>query len=402
MSTPLPLTLRVLRQLSEVPEAAWDALVAEDAQAQPFLYWRFLHALEQSGSVGEGTGWRPRHLTLWRGRRLVAAAPAYLKDDSHGEFVFDWSWATAAERVGVRYYPKLVLAVPFIPATGRRLLVLPGEDRAAREAELARAALEWARSQGLSGVHALFPTEAEAGALEAAGWAVRLGVQYHWHNAGYASLDDFLARFPSKRRTQLRRELRAPAEQGLVLRTVRGEALAGVDPRAVHRLYASTLERYGSGPAFLTEELFRWLLLDFREHVEVVEARGADDGRLVACAFNVRGPGVLYGRYWGCAEEHPFLHFNVCLYHPVREAIAQGLARVEPGAGGEHKLVRGFEPSLTWSAHLLLHPGLDRAVRDFLHHERAAVRKGLPLWRAEAGLRHAPGSVPAPLPRKRP
>jgi len=386
MSDPLPPTLRVHRALSEVPRGAWDALL--DDAARPFVEWAFLVALEESGSVGGHTGWQPRHLTLWRGSRLVAAAPAYLKEDSHGEFVADGTWATAAERMGVRYYPKLVLAVPFTPITGRRLLVAPDEDRAAREAELARAALEYARAEGFSSVHVLFSTQAEAATLESVGYAPRLGVQYQWRNAGYGSFEDFLARFHTRRRNQLRRELRAPAAQGLTLRTVRGEELAGVDPLEVYRLYVSTVDKYPWGRRHLTPGFFSRLLSTFGHACELVEARR--EGRLVAGAFNLVGPRTLYGRYWGCFEEHPFLHFNVCLYHPVADAIARGLERVEPGAGGEHKLTRGFEPTLTHSAHLLFHPGVDRAVRSYLEHERAAMLAGLPRWRAETGFKRGP------------
>lgn len=383
MSTSLPLTLRIHRAITDVPRDAWDALL--DEEGVPFAEWEFLAALEESGCAAPERGWHPHHLALWEGNRLVAAAPAYLKDDSHGEFVFDWSWATAAERVGLRYYPKLVLAVPFTPATGRRVLVAPGESRAAREAELFRAALESARAEGLSGVHVLFPTEAEAATLESLGYAVRLGVQYHWVNHGYRTLEDFLGRFHSKRRHQLRREMRAPASQGVVLRTLRGEALARVDPEEVFRVYASTVDKYPWGLRHLTPDFFVRMLTRLRHRCEYVEARR--EGKPVAGAFNLVGPGVLYGRYWGCFEEHPFLHFNVCLYHPVEDAIARGLARFEPGAGGEHKLTRGFEPRLTYSAHQLFHPGLDEAVRGFLATERASILQGLPRWRAETGFK---------------
>jgi uncharacterized protein len=392
MSAPLPLTLRVHHAITDLAPAAWDALL--DEPGLPFLEWGFLAALEETGCAAPQAGWHPRHLTLWRGARLVAAAPAYLKDDSHGEFVFDFSWATAAERVGVRYYPKLVLAVPFTPATGRRVLVAPGEDRAAREAELYAAALEYARAQGLSGVHVHFPTAEEAVRLEACGFALRLGVQYHWVNAGYRSPEDFLARFHAKRRHQLRREQRAPGTQGLEVRTLRGGALSGVDPAQLYRLYASTVDRYGWGQRALNEPFFRRMLERFGHRVEWVEARRRADGALVAGAFNLAAPRALYGRYWGSfapPEAYPFLHFNVCLYEPVREAIERGLERFEPGAGGEHKLTRGFEPQLTYSAHRLFHAGLDRAVRAFLLHEQAAVRQGLPHWQAETGFKAAPG-----------
>lgn len=383
MSQSLPTQLKVHRSISEIPEAAWDALV--DDEAAPFLEWAWLEALESSGSVAPRAGSRPCHLALWRGNRLVAAAPAYLKSDSHGEFVFDWSWATAAERVGIRYYPKLVIAAPLTPATGRRFLVAPGEDRAARSLELARGALEFARSEGLSSVHVLFPTEAEAEALEPLGFAVRHGVQYHFVNAGYESWEELLQRFNSKRRNQLKREKRAPATQGIDIRVLRGEALAEADPEETFRLYAATVDKFLWGRRHLTVAFFRRVLQRFRHRVELVQARKGE--QLVAGAFNLAGDRVLYGRYWGCFEEHPFLHFNVCLYAGMEETVRRGLTRFEPGAGGEHKLVRGFTPNLTYSAHCLFHPGLDRAVREFLAHERAAIAQGMPSWRAETGFK---------------
>jgi uncharacterized protein len=383
MSAPPPHTVRLHAALAEVPRHEWNALL--DDQARPFLEWDFLAALEESGSAGPSAGWHPRHFTLWRGERLVAAAPAWLRDDSQGEFVYDGAWAAAAERLGERYYPKLVVAVPFTPATGRRVLVAAGEDRPACEAALYRAALEYARGECLSGVHVLFPTSAELATLEGLGFAVRLGVQYQWRNPGYRSLEDFLARFHSHRRHQIRREMRALAEQGITLRTLRGEELAGVEPDELFRLYAATVDRYPWSRRLLTRDFFARLLATFRHRCELVEARA--QGRRVAAALNLAGPRALYGRYWGALEHHPFLHFNVCLYHPVAEAIAHGLERFEPGAGGEHKLTRGFEPQVTYSAHVLFHPRLDTAVRTFLAHEQAALRAGLPHWQAETGFK---------------
>ncbi|HET9038213.1 MAG TPA: GNAT family N-acetyltransferase, partial [Myxococcaceae bacterium] len=308
MSQSLPTQLKVLHAISDVPETAWNALIDDDAV--PFLEWRWLEALETSGSVAEASGWEPRHLTLWRGHRLVAAAPAYRKSDSSGEFVFDFSWATASERAGVPYYPKLVLAAPLTPATGRRFLVAPGEDRVSRTLELARGALELAREEGLSSVHVLFPTESEAMALEPLGFAVRQGVQYHFLNEGYRTPEEVLERFNSKRRNQLRRERRAPAEQGLTLRVLRGDALAEADPRETFRLYASTVDKFAWGRRYLNPRFFARVLEHFRHRVELVQAFAG--GRVVAGAFNLASDRVLYGRYWGCFEEHPFLHFNVC------------------------------------------------------------------------------------------
>lgn len=383
MSGTLPTQVKLLESIRDVSREAWDALV--DEQGAPFLEWGWLEALESSGSVHPATGWRPRHLTLWRGNHLVAAAPAYLKDDSHGEFVFDWSWATAAERVGLRYYPKLILAAPLTPATGRRVLVAPLEDRAARTRELMRAAVEYARSEGLSSLHVLFPTEEEATLLGEEGFGIRHGVQYHFVNEGYRSFDDVLARFTSKRRNQIRRERRATLDNHIQLRTLRSEALAQVDPGEVYRLYASTVDKFAWGRRYLTEDFFVRVLQDFRHRVELVQALRA--GRVIAGAFNVAGAEALYGRYWGCFEEVPFLHFNVCVYQGMEETVGRGLKRFEPGAGGEHKLVRGFLPRLTYSAHWIFHGPLDRAVREFLGHERTAIAQGMPAWQAETGFK---------------
>ncbi len=356
----------------------------------PFLEWQWIEALEESGSVSPESGWHPHHLTLWQGNRLVAAAPAYFKDDSYGEFVYDFSWASASERIGVPYYPKLVLAVPLTPATGPRFLVAADQDPRQRQRELITGALELARSANLSSVHVLFPQEAELAALEAAGGAIRLGVQYHWQNHGYATFEDFLQRFNSKRRNQLRRERRAVDDQGITLGMRTGPELSGEDPQLLFRLYCSTVDKYMWGRRHLRPGFFERTLKHFSHRLQLVEAR--KDGRLIAGAVNVAGDKVLYGRYWGSFEEHPFLHFNVCQYYPVEQSIRQARVRFEPGAGGEHKLVRGFEPALTYSAHFIFHPTLDKAVRNFLQVETQAIRDGLPQWRAETGLKDtAPG-----------
>ena len=383
MSHPLPSTLRVHGAITDIPRASWDALLTPEAR--PFLEWEWLAALEQSGSVAPENGWHPRHLTLWRGTRLLAAAPAYVKDDSQGEFVFDWAWASAAERLGFPYYPKLVLAVPHTPATGRRVLAGSGPEALAQERALYAGALDYARAEGLSGVHVLFPTAAETQTLAALGFHLRLGVQYHWQRQDAVHFEDYLARFTARRRHQLRRERKELAAQGVTLTTLQGEALSAVDPREVHALHADTVDRHPSGRRFLTEAFFRRVLETCRQGVEWVEARRG--GTLLAGAFNVIGPSALYGRWWGARERLRFLHFNVCLYRGVEETLARSLERFEPGAGGEHKLVRGFEPALTHSAHLVFHPRLDRAVGQALVQERAAILGGLPRWRAETGLK---------------
>lgn len=377
------LTLRIHDSAASIPEAQWSAL--RDDAWTPFQEHAWMVALEATGCAVIERGWAPQHLALWRGDRLVALAPAYVRGDSQGEFVFDHAWAGAAERAGLDYYPKLTLAVPFTPATGRRVLVAPGEDREARVRDLLRAAVALARTHGLSSVHALFLTEDEARAATLEGAFIRAGVQFHWQNPGYASYEEFLSRFSSNRRKNLRREARAASEQGITLRTRRGDELSAADAPLVHRLYVSTVDKFRWGHRYLTPRFFARVLDTFRDHVEVVEALNGQ-GEVIAGAFNVASPTHLYGRYWGCFEEHPFLHFNVCYYHSIGECIRRGVRVFEGGAGGEHKLSRGFEPVLTRSAHWVFHPGLDRAVRDFVHRERTAVEREL-MVAADEGMK---------------
>ncbi|BDG08705.1 GNAT family N-acetyltransferase [Anaeromyxobacter paludicola] len=383
--------LRILEAISDVPAASWDALLAhEPDRATPFLRHAFLSACELSGCAA-GAGFAPRHLTLWRGRRLVAAAPAYVKDGSEGDFSRDWEWAAAARQARVRFYPKLVLTVPFTPATGRRFLVARGVDRAAAVAALVAGARALAEEERLGAVQVLFPLEEEAGALAPLGLAARLDFQYHWANRGYRAYDDFLARFSSKRRNQLRRERAAPGREGIEIATLRGPRLAedaAALARDVEDLHRATVDQMAWGMRWVDRDFFERLLTGMPDAIEIVEARRG--GRRIAAAFNVASRTHLYGRYWGCREEHPFLHFNVCLYHSVEECIRRGVQVFEGGAGGEHKLARGFEPAETWSSHLYLDARLDGAVRRHLEQEVPARREALLRWQADAPvLRHA-------------
>jgi predicted N-acyltransferase len=375
----------VLSAVEEVDAPAWDALFAhEPVRASPFVRHAFLSALEASSSASPRTGWRPRHVVLRRGGRLVAAAPAYARTDSDGDFSRDWEWAHGALRARVSWYPKLVLGIPFTPATGRRLLVAEGEDRGAAAETLVEALHGLARDEGLRTVQVLFPDAEEAAELERAGLVLRVDFQYHWLNVGYQSMDDFLARFTSKRRNAIRREMRAPREQGIAIRTVRGDELSR-DPegwaRQVHALHKAATDRMAWGMRWVNRAFYARVLASMPDAVEVVEARRG--GRLVAMAFNLASAKRLYGRYWGCVEEHPFLHFNVALYHSVGECIARGMERFEGGAGGEHKLARGFEPVETWSAYLFLDPRLDVPLRRALAAEREARLEAVLRWRGE-------------------
>ncbi|MCI0570354.1 MAG: GNAT family N-acetyltransferase [Myxococcaceae bacterium] len=358
--------LRLLESITDVPPADWAALLGPSPA--PFVRHAWLAAMEDSGSATPETGWTPRHLTLWRGERLVAAAPAYLKHHSMGEYIYDFAWAQAASQLGLEYYPKLLVGAPLSPATCPRLLVAPGEDATALRRALLDAAVALAHEEGCSSVHVLYPTEEEADGLEEAGFARRLTLQFHWQNPGYRSFEEYLGRFDSKRRNQLKREVRAPGSQGIQLTTVRGEALLPEHAAHAFRFYAATCERHAWGRVQLTPDFFARVFRTLPDAVEVVTAQR--DGRLLAGAFNLAWGDVLYGRYWGSDVEVPFLHFNVCLYHSVDECIRLGRRRFEPGAGGEHKIARGFTPVGVHSAHLVFDPRLDNAVRRFLAGER--------------------------------
>jgi predicted N-acyltransferase len=375
--------ISVLSGISQVPAAAWDALFAHEPEvASPFVRHAFLSALEESGSVTPATGWSPRHLLLRRDGRLVAAAPAYLKEGSEGDFSRDWEWAGAAARAGVPYYPKLVLGVPATPVTGRRLLVAAGEPRVPAVARLVEAARGLVRAEGAGGLHVLFATAEEALELQAAGLSRRVDFQYHWRNQGDATMAQFLARFPSKRRNAIRRELRAPAEQGISIRTVRGDELAR-DPGGwaddCYELHRSSTDQMAWGMRWVNHAFYQLVLARMADAVEVVEAR--HHGRLVGMAFNLASRTTLYGRYWGAVEHHPFLHFNVALYHSIDECLVRGVQRFEGGAGGDHKLARGFEPAETWSCHALADPRLDAAVRRRLETELPSRLEGVARWR---------------------
>jgi predicted N-acyltransferase len=387
------LEVHVRATLSDVPASEWDRLWAhEPARATPFLSHAWLDALEQSGAASPGRGWSGRHLLLRRGGRLVAAMPGWVKRDSEGDFGRDWQWAAAAERAGIPYYPKLVVGVPFTPATGRRLLVAAGEDRAGMARAAARALHELLVAEGIRSMHVLHLPEEDARELEAAGFALRVDFQYHWANAGYASFDQFLSRFNAKRRNAIRRERAAPAAQGIAIRTVRGDEL-GEDPARwaleVSRLHARSISRMEWGMRFLDRPFYERVLRSMPGALEVVEARR--EGRLVAMAFNVASTERLYGRYWGAAEEHPFLHFNVALYHSIEECIRLGRRVFEGGAGGEHKLARGFEPAEVWSAHRFLDRRLDEPIRAHLAQARDAAQEALAGWRARSAVLKAAG-----------
>lgn len=382
--------VRILGNLDEAGAERWDAL--RSPASTPFTRFAWLSALEKSGCASPRSGWQPQHLTLWRKGALIAAAPAWAKDDSDGDFARDWDLASASSGARLRYYPKLALTVPFTPCTGERILVAPGEDRQKAVDRLVRAALDLCREHSYATFQALFPDEEGARELEQAGLASRVSYQFHWTNQGYKSMDDFLARFNSKRRHMLKREMRAAEEQGITIRTVRGEELAR-DPsrwaKTAHALHRNTVDKLMWGRRWLNEKFYQLAFAAMPDAMEVVVAER--EGEVVAGAFNVSSPTRLYGRYWGCFEELPFLHFNVCYYHSIKDCIARGLSVFEGGAGGEHKLSRGFLPSLTYSAHAFLDARLDRGLREHLRmetpeRERSILRfsQESPIFKAES------------------
>jgi predicted N-acyltransferase len=388
--------LRVHESIHEIPQPAWDALHTDEDS--PFVEWAWLAALEDARCVGRARGWTPRILGRYRDGQLVAAAPAYIKDNSEGEFVYDWAWADVASRLRVAYYPKLVFAVPFTPATGTRLLRAPGEGLDETAELFGQGARALADKLDLSGVHVLFPRESEAAALARCGYVRRYGVQFHWHNEGYRTFDDFLARFQSKRRNALRRERAQLVRDGMRVVTHRGDAITRdlIDPMLT--FYLATVDKFVWGRRYLNRAFFERVVECFRHRLEwVVAYDGA--GAPVAGAFNAARGKKLYGRYWGATREYPFLHFNVCFYKGIEDCITEGRAVFEPGAGGEHKLVRGFDPTVTHSAHWIADARLARVLGDFLSREGPAVHAAVERELAESPLRrkgHAAATAERP------
>jgi uncharacterized protein len=362
---------RIVERMGEVSEAAWDRLVPPDAP--PFVRHAFLDALEKAGCVGQDTCWTPAHLLFEDAGRLVAAAPLYVKTNSEGEFVFDWSWADLAARMRVPYYPKLVVAVPFTPATGVRLLAPTDEERARAVPAFARAVGQLIGQGALSSAHILFPTEGEMRALELHGFAARHGVQFQWHNEGYGSFDDWLGTFSAKKRHQIRRERREVARQGIRVETLRGRDVTEEALDTIYRLYLAGVDKHVWGRRYLNRSFFGEAARRMPDAIEIVLAR--DGNRAIAGALNFASRTVLFGRYWGCEEERPFLHFEVCYYHAVEQCILRGLSRFEPGAGGDHKRARGFRPTTTYSAHRLANARLDAVIRRYLVEEKEHVAR---------------------------
>ncbi len=382
-------TLSTHDAIDRIPAADWNRLVDPDT---PFLRHELLSAMERHGCVGESQGWLPQHLALRdRSGRLVAAAPCYLKFNSYGEFVFDWAWADAYRRHGLHYYPKLVVACPYTPTTGPRLLT--GDDP--RRQELARAlaagAVQVAEQLGVSSLHWLFTTQGETDLLEGRGLMRRVGCQFHWGNPGYASFEDFLGTFTAEKRKKVKRERRRVQESGVTIRRIPGQHVTESEWVTFHRLYRDTFDKRGGIPT-LSLPFFQEIGQTMGESLLLVLAYHRTD--IVAAAFTLVGKRTLFGRHWGCFKTFHSLHFEACYYQGLEYCIETGLARFEPGAQGEHKVSRGFLPTPTWSAHWIADSRFRSAIADFLTQETRGMEDYFEEMRGHSPYRDPPRGDP--------
>lgn len=367
----------IIGSLNEVSSEAWNSLQGTQV---PFLRHEFLSALEKHHCVGESSGWIPQHILLYEDKTLVGAVPQYLKTNSYGELVFDWAWEDAYQRSGLDYYPKLVVAIPYTPATGPRLLIAPQADRDTISAQLIQSALEHAKQFNVSSLHWLFPHEADLQQLKQQGLLPRLACQFHWRNLPgedfsddkkYRDFDDYLDRLTSRKRKKIRRERRIVAESGVTLQRLYGEQLSDTQWFDVHRHYSSTFDRL-SGYATLSLDFFREVSRTLPQQLIVMLAE--HNGNCVASAICFRDDTTLYGRHWGCDAHFQNLHFEACYYQGLEYCIEHKLQCFDPGAQGEHKISRGFLPTPTWSAHWIAEPQFRAAIADFLQRETQGMQ----------------------------
>lgn len=355
---------QVVETIRDIAAEDWDACVSAD---QPFSKHAFLLALEESNCVNPKTGWLPQHIVIKDDNgKLIACCPQYLKGHSYGEYVFDWSWADAYERAGGRYYPKIQCAIPFTPVTGNRLLLHPDAGPEA-QSRLLQAMIDHAGQSNVSSLHITFSTPQEAEFCQNQGMMMREGHQYHWNNDSYADFDDFLSRFSSRKRKNIRKERKAVTDSGIIMEVLSGEEIKDSHWDDFYRFYLDTSGRKWGHP-YLNREFFS--LLGQRQSDTVVLVLAHADNRIVAGALNLKGDKTLYGRYWGCLEDYRFLHFEACYYQAIEYAIQHNLQRVEAGAQGQHKIQRGYLPVKTYSAHWVADAGFERAIKDFLVHDK--------------------------------
>jgi uncharacterized protein len=358
--------LKIIENLADIPAVDWDALAGKD----PFLSHAYLYALQESGCATAQFGWQAQFITLWRDGRLLGAMPLYLKMNSYGEHVFDFAWADAYHRNGLRYYPKLVCTVPFTPVTGKRLLVAACPEADELRALLLSSALQFAKDAGVSSLHCLFLDEADARETQIQGMMLRQDVQFHWHNPGYRDFDDFLAALSRDKRKRIRQERRKVKEAGIQLQCVTGEQATADQWAFFASCYAHTRQLHHSPPA-LNDDFFQRIGATLPSNTLLVIATREE--RPIASALNIFTGDVLYGRSWGTFEYHSGLHFETCYYRAIEFCIARNIKTFEGGAQGEHKLARGFMPVATCSAHWLAHPQFARAVEDYLQQETSAI-----------------------------
>jgi len=356
--------VRVIRNLSDVDANEWNALAGDD----PFLSWEYLSAMHETGCAAPKSGWTPCYITLWTGGTLQGAMPLYRKDHSWGEYVFDWAWAEAYQRYGHDYYPKLTSAVPFTPVSGCRLLAREPRIRLA----LARAALAFAATQEVSSLHVLFPSEVDAELLQAAGYMLRTGVQFHWSNNGYADFESFMATLTHDKRKKIRQERRKVAAAGIEFRRLTGSEIGPQEWAFFHRCYCHTYRAHLSSP-YLNLEFFRRLGASMPQNLLL--ALAMRDGEQVGASLCVFNSDTLWGRYWGAVEYVPCLHFEACYYQPLEFCIERAIKVFEGGAQGEHKLARGLLPVITHSAHWLARPEFSDAVERFLERESLGIAR---------------------------
>ena len=358
---------RELRSIDELRARDWNALSGSSC---PFLRHEFLAALEHSGCVGGRTGWTPAHLALFDDERLVAAAPVYRKAHSWGEFVFDFGWAQAYERHGLSYYPKLLLAVPFSPVNAARLLIATDRDPGLLRAALIAAMAQRCGAEHLSSAHALFVDAAEHAAFASAGWLTRSDVQFHWYNRGFATFEDYLATFRADKRKQMKRERRRIAEQGIHILTRHGSDISAAELRFAFAMHERNFHLHGHEP-YLNFACFQEMALTLGDAF-MVKLACQDDAHVAAAVF-LASADTLYGRYWGATGDFHSLHFETCYHQGIEYCIERGIARFEPGTQGEHKIVRGFEPTPTHSAHYIADPRFREAIAEFLQREKGAM-----------------------------
>ncbi|SFM93311.1 GNAT family N-acetyltransferase [Marinobacter pelagius] len=368
MAESAPLTLQTCTSITDIPQEDWERLAG---RTNPFLRYEFFQSLEESGCTTAETGWQPCHLVFRRGSVIVGVAPGYLKSHSMGEYVFDWAWADAYQRYGQDYYPKLLIAVPFTPSRGPRLL-LEDSLRVNLSGGTMAELLDGLIGQlGAHSWHLLFPDERDQALLSHPDQLHRIGCQFHWHNRDYSEFDDFLAELTSRKRKSIRKERRQVAEQGIRFERFSGTGIPDHVLSAFYVFYQATYLKRGQRP-YLNKTFFTLLRERLPEHLHIIMA--VRDGQMIAGALFLSGADTLYGRYWGCLEEYNHLHFETCYYQGIELAIELGLRRFDAGAQGEHKLVRGFEPTLTHSWHGIAHPGFREAIQEFTEDEAAQVQ----------------------------